>query len=143
MRCPKIVSALSILVALAGCAGAPVEEYVPPQVTVKAPSSDVRAKLLGVVLGRGYSVTRESQSVLVVDKPSDNVVANALLGSRMRPVVNARVTFTFVETGGSTRVVGDLALVTNPGTGIEQLTPVRLPSEVKTIQGWLDQAAGR
>lgn len=140
MRWSPASVALSLCL-LTGCAAAPVEEFRPAEISAPAPAAELRARLLAVVIARGYSVTRETQSTLVVDKPSDNLAANVLLGSRMRPQVNARVTFTFIESAGRTRVVTELVIVTNPGTGLEQLTPIRLQSEIRTVQGWLDQAA--
>jgi len=109
-----------------------------PETTVTAPSDKVRPLVLNDLLNNGFTIKSDTPYQMVVEQPSKNFWANALLGSNWNPQVNVRVSLTFVPVGNSTRIVADMVAVTNPGSGFEQLTPLSGTADMKAMQDWLD-----
>lgn len=65
-----------------------------------------------------------------------------LFGTGFNPVVNARLTFTMISPQpDETRVVVDMAMVQNPGSGFERLTPGNNSQDSTDIQNWLNSLA--
>ena len=90
-------------------------------------------------MNRGYSVTRDTDYLLQVEKPSDNMAAQIFLGSRYDGTPNERYVFTFAPMGDEVRVVTATMFVTNPGSAFEQLTPITTGAGVQQTQVSLDE----
>lgn len=138
----RLLMAVFIL-ALAGCQTAQPLATASgrPEVSISAPASQVHAALVGAAMNRGYTIRQDSQYLLVVEKPSQNFMANVLLGSQFNPVVNARMSIAIAEIGGATRVVVDMAIIQNPGSGFERALPANNSKDAPVIQAWLDEIA--
>lgn len=86
------------------------------EVTIENSAQEpVKSELVNVMINRGYAINRDSPFQIVFDKPVMNVLAAALLGSRYNSTPDARLSFTITQAGTSVRVIGDLAIITNPG----------------------------
>lgn len=87
---------------------------------IAAPREKVREAIVSEALGAGYQLVRESDLQLVLDRPTDNVAAMVLLGSKFNRQPNARLNI--VTTGTApVRVDVSPSMVTNPGSGFEQV----------------------
>jgi hypothetical protein len=127
---------------LAGCqtaAEAPTTASGKPEATIKASAAAVKAKLLSLAMDQRFSVTKDTEYLLQMEKPSDNIGAAILLGSKYDSIPAKRVVFTFAPVGDSVRVVAALMFVTNPGSGFEQLTPTNAGEGVNRTQATLDE----
>jgi hypothetical protein len=91
------------------------------------------------MLNRGYNVKSSTSTLLVFEKPIDNILASVLLGSRYDSTPAARVTYTIIETDTSTRVVASLAAITNPGSAFEQVTPMDNSKDSLIFQQFLNE----
>lgn len=80
----------------------------------------VKPAIAAQMINRGYNITRDTEYLMVFDKPITNGMAAALLGSRYDGTPNARVSVTMLYADGDTRVIGDLAVITNPGSAFER-----------------------
>ncbi len=121
---------------LAGCA-APAKLNTAsgrPERTFNASADAVRATLVSHLVNRGYQVTKESQSLVIAEKRAESVMAQVLLGTAYDANVNARASFTIIPQGSTTRVVGDLALVSNPGSAFERVTVITNADELNRMQ---------
>lgn len=98
----------------------------------------VRAALVASLVNRGYSITRESQSLVSAQRETTSLAANVLLGSQYDPTVDARITYTLVSVNGGTRVVADLAFVTNAGSAFERVTDMRNSAASGEVQAILN-----
>lgn len=87
-----------------------------------ASPDDVKAALINEMLNRGYSITNDTSYMISFDRPVDNVFAAALLGSNYDSTPNARISYMLAKVGDATRVVADLAMITNPGSLFERRT---------------------
>lgn len=121
----KRILFLAVLLLLTACT-APIQHNTAsgrPERQFNAPPDAVRAALVAELVNRGYSISQETQSLVVGQKLSDNVAANVLMGTGMRPQVTVRSSFTMIAVGGGTRVVGDIAIIQNEGTAFERAIP--------------------
>lgn len=100
--------------------------------------STVKDRIIDGMVNKGYSVTRSDDAVISFDRPTDDVLAAAFLGSRYDGTPNARITFNLIQTKGAVRVVVDCAAVTNPGSAFERKTPLNNSPETAKIQNWLN-----
>ena len=119
----KIVFAALLAVLL--CACQTVQHSTPsgrPEVTINAPSKDVKTAFVGTLSNFGYELKRDTDFQIVVERPIDNVMANVLMSSNYDPTVEARLTATFMDLGGTTRVTTDLGVVRNGGSAFEAVT---------------------
>lgn len=101
----------------------------------------IKGPLVGMMSSNGFNMSKDTPYMLAFDKPSDNIVANVLLGSRYDAVPNARVSFAFAPMGVTTRVIADVSIVTNPGSAFERITPANNNESTGKLQGWLDDLA--
>jgi hypothetical protein len=108
------------------------------EVTVTGAQEPVKAELVNVMVNRGYTINRDSPFQIVFEKPIMNGLAAALLGSRYNSTPDARVSFTITQNGQATRIVGDLAVITNPGSGFEMRTDFNNSQDSAQIQLMLD-----
>lgn len=114
-----------------------------PEVTIAADKEAVRAVLIDAMIDRGFLIVDDTPYRLVMDRSSDNALANALLGSRWNPTVHARAAMSLTETAGATRIVASLDVVTNPGTAYERLTPFSNSRDAAEFQTFLQTVAAR
>jgi hypothetical protein len=140
MRILGIV-ALCAALGLAGCqtAQAPLTASGKPEVTIKATSGAVKARLLSLAMDRRFNVTKDTEYLLQVEKPTDNFGAALLLGSKYDSTPAERIVFTFAPMGDSVRVVAASMFVTNPGSAFEQITPVNAGEGVDRTQATLQE----
>ncbi|MBA5777189.1 hypothetical protein H2509_08625 [Stappia sp. F7233] len=134
----KILASLAIAFALVACQG--VQHNTAsgrPEVTTRKSVEVVKNSAINELINHGYAVTADTPYSMTFEKPVENPVAAALLGSQWNSVPNARIRLTFAKVPAGTRVVADLAFVTNPGTGFERLTPANNNPDSVKIQEWL------
>jgi hypothetical protein len=122
---------------LTSCA-APIVHNTPsgrPEVTIRdVHLTDVSAKLTGQMIDRGYIIKSAQPAVMIFEKPINNLGAAMLFGSRYDSTPFARVTFMLVESEQQTRVVGSLAVITNPGSAFEHQTSFDQSQDSANIQ---------
>lgn len=138
----RILLTIASALLLAGCqtaAEAPTTASGKPEVTIKASAAAVKARLLSLALDQRYSVTKDTEYLLQMEKPSDNLGAALLLGSKYDSTPAERIVFTFAPVGDSVRVVAASMFVTNPGSGFEQLTPISSGEGVNRTQATLQE----
>jgi uncharacterized protein YceK len=137
----RILCALMMTLLLSGCA-APINHNTASGKVetsfVGAKKSVVRERITNEIINRGYNIIRSDDSMLVADKPVENVLAAALLGSDYDSTPNARITFNLIQNGNTVRVVADCAVITNPGSAFERRTNANNNAETANIQSWLD-----
>ncbi len=69
----------------------------------------------------GWMLKQQTPSQLVLWKENTSTFQNALLGSQYDPTTTHEVRLVFSQgTGGSIRIFGQVALVTNEGSAFEQ-----------------------
>jgi hypothetical protein len=134
-------AAIWLLATLCGCA-APVQHGTAsgkPEVTISNTTQDiVKPLVVNRMLSAGYRITRDTQFELAFDAPVQNVAAQVLLGSKYDSQPNARVSYSFASTGTGLRVVADIAIITNPGSGFERRTEMNQSADSPLIQNMLD-----
>ena len=109
-----------------------------PEVTVTLiEPEDVRGALISEMMSRGYTLNDANDFLLSFDRPVENFLAAALLGSQYDSTPNARITFSIAPIGDSVRVVADLAIITNPGSGFERRTDMNQGQDSPKIQQML------
>lgn len=130
-----------LLLALAGCQSTQLTTPSGrPEATYSAPASVVRPVLVNVLVNNGFTIKKDSEYSLVVERRSTDLLVNVLLGSQWNPTTNSRLTLAVTEVNGQTRVVADMHVVTNPGTGFERLTPVGdNKANQEVIAGYLEE----
>ncbi len=108
---------------LTGCAEA-VAVNTPSgkaEVTVEGVSPDqVKPFLVNEMLNRKYTISHDAPYLIGFDRPTDNVLVSALVGTSYEATPNVRVSYTLVPVGHDTRVVADLAIIGNPGSAFER-----------------------
>lgn len=92
------------------------------------------AEIMNLMLNNGYNVTTSTDSLLVFEKPIDNIMASLVLGSQYDRTPAARVTINIIEMVNSTRVVSSFAVVTNPGSAFERITPMNNNPDTASYQ---------
>lgn len=138
----KSAVAIAAVCLLCGCqtaAQAPSTASGKPEVTIKASAAAIKARLLSLALDKRFNVTKDTEYLLQIEKPSDNLGAAILFGSRYDAVPAERVVFTFAPLGDSVRVVAASMIVTNPGSGFEQITPINAGPAIQSNQTALEQ----
>jgi hypothetical protein len=136
------VTAAALAAMMAGCqtaAQAPATASGKPEVTIRAQTAAVKARLLSLALDRRFNVTKDTEYLLQLDKPTENFGAALLLGSKYDAIPAERIVFTFAPIGDTVRVVASSMFVTNPGSAFEQLTPTNAGEGVDRAQNALDE----
>ncbi|BDA84943.1 hypothetical protein Sa4125_24850 [Aureimonas sp. SA4125] len=110
-----------------------------PEASIAAPADQVKTAFVGSMTNYGYQLTRDSQFQIVMERQSDNAMANVLLGSNYDPTVEARVTATFLDMGAQTRVTADMGIVRNGGSAFEAVTPMNNNVDSLGVQNLLDE----
>ena len=135
----------AILVAMllvAGCQSTPQGPLPTNQFVFDASKQKTKEAIVSIFISRGYQITRDTDFLLVLDKPaSDNAAAQFLYGSEWNGTPNARVVFT-ITGDAPTTVQSSIQIVTNPGTGMERITDMNQNADARTrIAGAMDQVA--
>ena len=120
----RFLPILLIALIVTGCTTAAAPP--PPPAVYQFPASRQMTKeaIVATYLGRGFQIVRDSDFQLVMDRPAnDNFGAQILFGSQWNGVPNARLSLTFLG-DGPTSVHANMAVVTNPGSGFEQVTDI-------------------
>jgi hypothetical protein len=94
-----------------------------------------------MIASAGFNLVRETYYQVAFDKPVENLLVGAFLGSGYNATPNERVSFTLVPAGPNTRVIADISVVTNPGSGFEQLTPFNNGPDSERMQEGLEYIA--
>jgi hypothetical protein len=138
----RIGLAFAIATILTGCqtaAQAPTTASGKPEVTIKASAGAIKARLLSLAMDRRFNVTKDTEYLLQLEKPTENLGAAILLGSKYDSTPAERIVFTFAPQGDSVRVVAASMFVTNPGSAFEQITPINAGEGVDRTQATLQE----
>lgn len=113
-----------------------------PEITTNVSMDRLKPELMAAMMNRGYSMHRDSGVSLSMEKPLTGMAA-AFFGSRYDPNPAARITFTFIQSTDQLRLIADMAMVTNPGSGYERLTPANRSQDARIIQSFLEDLKAR
>lgn len=112
---------------IGGCA-AQVKHNTPsgkPEVTIGGKvGASARAIISGAMLDGGYNMRAGTDALLIFDKKTSGIMASMLFGSGYDSVPSERITYTVLEGDRYTRIVASMAMVTNPGSAFERITPM-------------------
>lgn len=137
----NIIAALIAALSLAACQTAqpPSTASGKPEVTIHAPVSKIKALIITHAMNNGMSITKDTEYMLQFDKPTTNLGAAVLLGSKYDSTPNERYVLTFAPIGDQTRVIASAMFVTNPGSGFERITPINAGAGIDKTQRDLEQ----
>lgn len=129
------------LLFLTGCQTAqpPATASGRPETTINAPVAEIKALIISRALNNGMSITKDTDYSIQFEKPTDNMAAAVLLGSRFNAIPSERYIATFAPLGNETRVVISSMIVTNPGTAFEQITPITAGDGINKTQQTLEE----
>jgi hypothetical protein len=113
------------------------------EATIQAPANTVKSLIINEMMNRGFSILGDTPSVITFGKITDNLVANLFFGTRAGGAPQARITYSMAEINGSTRVMGDAALVSNAGTGFERRTDMNSGDTLRDMQSMLYAVAAK
>jgi hypothetical protein len=142
MRGFRGCAALAAVLMLGGC-GTPVTHAtgsgkVEVAINGAAPEA-IKAALVNKMLNSGYRITKDTAYEIAFDRPTDNIAVAVLLGSKYDAQPNARVSYFIASTPPLVRVVADIAIITNPGSGFEQRTEMNGSQDSVRVQALLDE----
>lgn len=136
------IRALLWVLIIFGCAS-PVVHNTPSgkvEVTINGVNTDaVKARLVNEMLNIGYSITQDTPHVITFDAPVENALGAILYGSEYDSTPNARISYTLVQAAMATRVVADIAVITNPGSPFERRRDFNHGQDSPTFQTILDR----
>lgn len=138
----KILVCVAAFALLAGCATPVVHQTASgkPEVTIDTENViGVKEALVSRMINRRYNLISDSDYQLVFDRPIENFLAGALLGSRYDSTPNARITYTLAVGTDSVRIVADLAIITNPGSAFERRMEMNSVKDSMEFQEMLNQ----
>ena len=113
---------LLLCLALTACVAAPPIETASgrPEVFVDGVDTEqTQARILQAFMQRGWMVKSESKSQLVFWRENEDVLANALLGSRYDPTTTFEARIVISAMNGGSQVYAQAALITNEGSAFE------------------------
>jgi hypothetical protein len=138
----KLLILLLLPFFLVGCA-TPVTHHTQSgrvEVTINGvKKSAVKETLINDMVNRRYTVTRADDTLVVFERPVENVMAAALLGSQFNAVPVTRCTYNLIQNGKDVRVIGDFAVITNPGSAFERRTDMNSHPETVLMQDFMEQ----
>ena len=117
----KMVVAAALAAGLFGCAtAAPNTPSGRPEVTLKAtPPAAVKSFIADAMINRGYSLFRDSDVQITFDKTGTSLGA-IMLSTGWGGAPHLRVSYSLLQQGPTLRVVADMALIQNAGSGFER-----------------------
>jgi hypothetical protein len=128
----RILGILALCAALVGCqTAAQATASGKPEVTIKTSTAALEARFLSLAMDRRFSVTKDNEYRLQLDKPTENLGAAILLGSKYDGTPSERIVFTFAPTSSM--------FVTNPGSAFERISPVNAGEGVDRTQTTLEE----
>lgn len=135
-------AAVAAVLTLGGC-GTPVTHAtvsgkVEVAITGSTPEA-VKAGLVNEMVNHGYRITKDTSYEIAFDRPTDNIAASVLLGSKYDAQPNARVSYFITPTPPIVRVVADIAIITNPGSSFERRTEMNGSQDSVQVQALLDR----
>lgn len=132
----KIILAALLSVILSACQTAQplATASGKPETTIHAPVQKVKSAIVSLAMNHGFNVSKDTDFVLQVEKPTDNFGIALLMGSRYDGTPAERVTFTFAPMGEDVRVTAAVSIVTNPGSAFERPAPVNTGEPVEKMQ---------
>lgn len=134
-------AALALCFLLAACA-TPVHHNTAsgkPEVFIASSDVDeIKGRIASHMMNAGYSITRDTAYQFAFDRPVDNFWVSAFFGSRYDSQPNARISYSFAVISGGTRVVADVAIITNPGSAFERRTAANQNRDTLQVQELLD-----
>ena len=89
------------------------------------------------MINKGYSLTSDTGFQLVFQAPAEGLGA-ILLSSQYDSTVMVRMGYSIAPQERGTRVVVNIAAVTNPGSAFERLTPMNGSKDSVHVQEWLN-----
>lgn len=95
-----------------------------PETTIAADKATVKTELLNRAVNNRWQITKETDSMVVVQKANPDFMTNFMLGSAWDPQTELRIAYTLISAGTSTRVVADASIITNDGSAFEKTTVV-------------------
>lgn len=137
-----IARALALALCCTGCV-APVSHTTAsgkPEVTIQRTTADaVKSAIVNRMVNGGYRITKDTPYEVAFDRPVQNIAAQVLLGSKYDSQPNARVSYMIATIGADVRVVSDMAIITNPGSGFEQRTEMNNSQDSSDVQRLLNE----
>lgn len=126
---PKTAFIVAAVGLLSGClANMPVRLDTPsgqPEVTIAAEKKRVIAALTNRMLDKGWQVKSADEHRVVFKRVDDSIGGMAMFGTNFNGFPEARAEYSLVDSEGGVRVVCNLKMVSNPGSGFEQETEMR------------------
>jgi hypothetical protein len=138
-----ILAAIAFLCSACATVPPPATASGKPEVTIaEATPEKVKPVLVDKMLNSGFRITKDTPYELSFDKPVQNIAVAVLLGSKYDAQPNLRVSYTFAQLSTATRVVADVAIITNPGSAFEQRTDTNAGVDSHDIQILLETIRG-
>jgi hypothetical protein len=138
----RAVSGLLLALLCVGCVTIERPETASgrPEVTIANASPEaIKPALVSYMLDAGFRITKDTPYELAFDKPVQNIAAAVLFGSRYDAQPNVRVSYSFAQFQSSTRVIADIAVITNPASAFERRTEMNSGVDSADIQVLLDK----
>ena len=142
----RLLAILTVGMCISACATVQTEPLNTPsgksEVTLTAEHERATvAYIMNDALNRGYTIRKQTDSMIMMERPITEVMYRVLFGSRYNSTPNPRVIFNIINNGDRTRIVGDIAIVTNPGSGYEYSNQITTGLAVQQTQDVLNTAA--
>jgi hypothetical protein len=115
-----------------------------PEITVSgSQGAAMKGQITAQMFDRGFTIVSDNPSLIVFEKVSDNLGAMFLFGTAASGPPHIRVSFSIAEYGGNTRIVADLAAISNAGTAFERRNDLNFGQDAAEAQSLLSTAAAR
>lgn len=135
-----------LLIVTPGCV-APIQHETasgkPEAVVASSDLDDIGSALTTRMLDSGFNLERQSTNLLVFTKESSNLGMSMLYGSKYDSTPAYRITYTLAQVATGTRVLADVAILTNPGSGFERATSLNKDKVSISYQTILDELASQ
>jgi hypothetical protein len=110
-----------------------------PEVAIPIASAEqVKVALASEMLSRGWRLVKDSGLQIVFEHAVSGLVVNLLFSTAAGGAPIERVSFAVLSSGDVTRVVGDIALVSNAGTAHESSVDTSTGADAPNIQAALE-----
>jgi C-terminal processing protease CtpA/Prc len=95
-----------------------------PEVDIRIDKKIVIDHLANAYSASGFTIKTVNDYSLVVEKADPSLVSSFLFGTRFSGTPNVRVIFNLADSGAVTHVGAQVQMVTNPGSGFENVTDI-------------------
>jgi len=117
-----------------------------PEVTIHAPKKSLIDRIANGYSRSGYQIKTVNDYSIVAERPSQSTAAALLLGSNFTRTPNERVTVSFSEVPEGTLIQARVEMVTNPGSGYENVTDfsggaVQLQNQLEQLKASVETPA--